>query len=249
MSQHSAAPADAPESHSISQSITLHLLPGILSGAVYFVLRAPLQAAGYPSLMALLAAILIVLIPFELGVLLFLGNKRNRRPSLDGIVLYRNPIPSRQYFVFPPVVAIIGLTVLVLFQRFDASLYDRFFAWLPLLDGGLEGGFSKSALLATHGAAIFLGAIIGPITEELYFRGFLLPRMSRFGSWTVLAHAALFALYHTFTIWLSISRTIFMLPLVYAVRRTNLYVGIIAHILINLIGASSAFLFVLNMPS
>jgi hypothetical protein len=78
------------ESHSIPQSIALHLLPGILIGAVVFTVRGLVVRAGYPTLMALLLAIPVSLIPFELGVLVLIGKRRNGRFSLDGIVHYRD---------------------------------------------------------------------------------------------------------------------------------------------------------------
>jgi hypothetical protein len=37
--------------------------------------------------------------------------------------------------------------------------------------------------------------------EEYYFRGYLLPRLSRFGSLAPVINVALFSLYHFFTPW------------------------------------------------
>jgi membrane protease YdiL (CAAX protease family) len=235
------------ESHSIPQSVALHLLPGILIGAVVFTIRGLVVRAGYPTLMALLLAIPIALIPFELGVLFLMGRRSNGRFSLDGIVYYRDPIPVWQYFVIGPLVAILMFAVLVLLQPLDAFLYNSFFSWIPTLDSGMGGDFSRATLLATYMPAIVFGAILGPITEELYFRGFLLPRMSRFGHSAPLIHALLFALYHTFTIWQFTTRTIMMLPLIYAVRRRNIYVGMIAHIMVNLFSPLLALISILQI--
>jgi uncharacterized protein len=164
-------------------------------------------------------------------------------------VLYRDPILAWKYFVIAPGVAFLALTVLVLFQPWDSFLYRYGFSWIPTLDSGMDGGFSRSTLLVTYLLAILFGAVLGPITEELYFRGFLLPRMAGFGRGTVLVHSLLFALYHTFTIWQFVTRTIMMLPLVFAVRRTNIYIGMIAHVLINLLSPVLALLAILGMPS
>lgn len=74
-----------------------------------------------------------------------------------------------------------------------------------------------------------------PIIEEFYFRGYLLSRMpSKLKGWSALTHSGLFALYHTWTPWLFITRTISVLPLVYIVKwEKNIYIGIIAHCLMN----------------
>jgi hypothetical protein len=58
------------EKHTTVQSIILHLFPGILGGGFYFLIRQPVQELGYPSLFALLLAIIFVLVPVELGYLL-----------------------------------------------------------------------------------------------------------------------------------------------------------------------------------
>jgi uncharacterized protein len=240
---------EIPETHSKLQSIFLHLFPGILTGAVVFSIRGAIQAAGYPTLMSLIVAIPLILIPAELGILYFYGIKRNGRFSLEGIVLYRDRIPTWKYVVVSPMVAFLAFAVLVLFQPWDSFFYRYGFSWIPALDGGMGGGFSRSSLLVTYISAIVFGAFLGPITEELYFRGFLLPRMPGFGRWTVPVHALLFALYHTFTIWQFITRTIMMLPLIFAVRRTNIYVGMIAHVMINLFSPVLALLAIVNMST
>ena len=57
--------------HSLLKSATLHLLPGLLIGGCYFALAPVVKANGFPSVMALLLAGIFVLIPFELGFLIF----------------------------------------------------------------------------------------------------------------------------------------------------------------------------------
>jgi hypothetical protein len=87
--------ADAPEQHSLGQSIVLHLLPGLLV-VVFYMVTAPLALKmGFPSFFALMVAIGMILIPFELGYLLLQGKKRNGTPSLKGIVAFREPGSER----------------------------------------------------------------------------------------------------------------------------------------------------------
>ena len=87
--------------------------------------------------------------------------------------------------------------------------------------------------------------MVGPIVEELYFRGYLLPRMK--GKFGPLVHSFLFAAYHIFTPWMIITRTIGLLPLIYVVKRKNIYVGIIVHILLNSIDVVTGIIFILKM--
>jgi hypothetical protein len=63
----------------------------------------------------------------------------------------------------------------------------------------------------------------------------------------VLWHSLLFAAYHVFTPWMIVTRTIGLLPLVFAVRRKNIYVGIIVHVLINSIDVVMGFSYIAGM--
>ena len=58
----------------------------------------------------------------------------------------------------------------------------------------LQGQYSVLILFAL---ALFLNIL----TEELYFRAWMLPKLSRYGSWGWVINGILFAFYHTFQIW------------------------------------------------
>ena len=235
------------EIHSTTKSIILHLAPGILTGAFYFLVQEPLHRIGYPSLMALICAVIVVLVPVELGYLLYEGKKKNGRFSLQGVVLYRTPIPIWQYFLWGfAVLALMGL-IFTLMKPVNTFLQQNLYAWVPVFESGLEAGYSRGALIWTYGMLLIFGVIIAPTVEELYFRGFLLPRMRYAGKWAPLLHSFLFALYHIWTPWMFITRTVAMLPLIYAVRRRNLNLGIITHILVNLMDVVMGFAFIASM--
>ena len=80
--------------------------------------------------------------------------------------------------------------------------------------------------------------------EEMYFRGYLLPRMNYAGRWVLLLHSFLFGLYHIWTPWMFLTRTMGMLPLAYAVRWRNLNLAIIVHVFINLLDVFTAITFI-----
>jgi uncharacterized protein len=85
------------------------------------------------------------------------------------------------------------------------------------------------------GLALFaVNAVAGPIVEEVYFRGYLLPRISRFGAWAPLINTVLFSIYHFFTPWQNIGRIIGLLPLVYFVWwKRSIHISIAVHVLGN----------------
>ena len=226
------------EKHSIAQSIGLHLLPGILVGAFYYAIAQPIRNLGYPSMAALIIAAIIILIPFELGFLLYQGKKKNGALSLEGIVLFRQRIPLKQYLLWVPV-TFVSLGLIFTSLTPVSSFLESLFSWLPealRFDTGLGGEYSKSVLITTYLLAFFFIVLIAPTVEELYFRGYLLPRMPHLKGWTPILHSALFAFYHTWTPWMVITRTIGLLPLVYLVqRKRNIYLGILIHIFANTI--------------
>ena len=236
--------------HTIGQSIVLHLLPGILTGAFYFAIAQPIRNLGYPSFAAMLLAIIVILIPFELGFLLYQGKKKNGAYSLEGIVLYRQRIPLWQYLVWVPV-TIILMGLIFSSMTPVSNFLETLFAWLPEVlrfDMGLGGEFSKPVLINTYLIGFILVVFIAPTIEELYFRGYLLPRIPRLKGWAPILHSALFALYHTWSPWMAFTRTIGVLPLIYIVqRKRNIYLGIIAHCLINVIDIILGVSFILSL--
>jgi uncharacterized protein len=91
--------------------------------------------------------------------------------------------------------------------------------------------------LLTFGAYLILNGLAGPIVEELYFRGYLLPRLSRFGRKAPLLETLLFTVYHFWQPWLYPAILAAFAALVFPVYRTrNIYVGMWAHCLLNLSG-------------
>jgi membrane protease YdiL (CAAX protease family) len=240
------------EQHSLAKSILLHLLPGVLI-LVFFIITAPLvERMRAPSMLAFLLAITFVLIPFQLGYLLYEGKKRNGKLSLQGIVLYREPMRVWQYVALGlPCLIWLFVIPFVVFPSIDNYLIERFFSWLPdqfffmaQFTENLDQ-YSLSSMLLVGILQLVVGAVPGPLVEELYYRGYLLPRISRLGKWAPLINTVLFSLYHFTSLWQNPSRIIAFLPMVYAVWwKKNVYLGIIVHcalIVFNSLGILALF--------
>ena len=246
---------DEAQEYSTLKSILLHLLPGAIATAV-FVFMAPLASElGYPSITVLYLPMIITVIILELGYLLVQGRKRNGTMSFKGIVNYCKPAAGWQYVAFPILIVIWGIIVTGLVSPVDNLLLTKVFAWLPdwyvLRDlFEIPKTYPRETLLVTAVCAIVLNGIVGPVVEELYFRGHLLPRMSRFGRWAPLINVVLFSLYHFWTPWNFFSRIVLLAPMVYLVWwKRNIYIGMIAHCLLNLIGTTVLFAQLLGQSS
>ncbi len=245
------APSTLPDTpqHSLGLSILLHLAPGILTGFVFFVTAPFVEAMRLPSFLALCFADVAVLVPLILGYLLYHGYKTHGAPSLRGIVLYRSPLPPSQYAMLAPLIFVASAALIVALTPISTWIFDAWFSWVPetyLITPDLSR-FSRATLVVSYLLFFVVIVVAVPIVEELYFRGYLLPRLSHYGRWAPLLHSALFALFHAWTPWLAVARTIGLLPLILIVsRKRNIYVGMIAHMLANSIDVLTGVLFILS---
>jgi len=193
---------------------------------------------GFPSLMALYLAIDFVLIPFELGYLFY--RARTEGVSPGRVVLYREPVPRGQLVGLVLVTLIwASLIAMLLFPPLDEFFIDTFFSWLPDWFFFAEdfAQYSAAALLITWVFGLLANGIAGPVVEELYFRGYLLPRIARLGGWAPVLNTVLFSLYHFFTPWANVGRIVALLPMVYATWwKRNIYLGMAVHVLWNIGG-------------
>lgn len=224
----------------LGRSILLHLAPGALITVFYLALAPLVMRVGYPALLALLLSILFILVPFELGYLWYQSWRHYGRVTFEGVILYRQPIPTWQYLVFVPLLLVWIALCSSLLAPLDRFLASHLFAWMPawtqpLDPAALMASSSRSALVTTFLVGLALSGIAAPLVEELYFRGYLLPRLSRFGLWgATVINILLFSLYHFFSPWQNVTRILALLPLVYLVaRKKNIYLGIATHCILN----------------
>ena len=242
-----AAMDESIEQLSIGQVIILHLLPGAI-GTVVYILSVPIFAnLGYPSITALYLPMILAVILLELGYLFYQGQKKYGQRSLTGVVNYRERVPGWMYVAFPLLILVWGVLVTGLISPLDNLILNKSFGWLPdwytlqnVLD--VKTTYPRETILVTAICALILNGLLGPIVEELYFRGYLLPRISRLGRWAPLLNVALFSLYHFWTPWMFFSRVVLLIPMVYVVKwKKNIYIGMVAHCLLNLIGTIVLF--------
>lgn len=207
---------------------------------MYVATEHVIEGAGYPPIAALLMAVAVAIIPIEIGTLLIA--RRGAKARSETLVPYRERLPWRSAAWLVPVLLLAAVFGSVLLTPVDAALLNHVFGGLPKwfqlpIDASHADAYSRSAWIITLAAYMLLNGLAGPIVEELYFRGWLLPRMERFGRWAPLLNAGLFSLYHFWLPWGFLSRVASVAPYIYAVRwRRNIYLGIAVHVLLNTIG-------------
>jgi uncharacterized protein len=220
--------------------LALFLVPGALTTIAFVVIAPIIEAAGFPPIAALFVAIVLVLIPIELGVLVRAGRGNDQR--IWSVVPYRRSLPIRDWAWLVPALVALAFVGFGLSMAVEPAVIDAVFGWLPgwfvrPVDVDRVTEFSRNAWLLTLAAYLVLNGFIGPIVEELYFRGYLLPRMEWMGRWAPLVNVSLFSLYHFWSPWQIVGRILGFGPTVYAVRwKENVYLGMVVHCTLNTLG-------------
>ena len=192
--------ASGNSQHSLIKSLFLHILPGILV-TLGFILLSPLMTRlGYPPLLGFLLAVLLFDLPFMLGFLFREGKKKNGRFSLQGVLQFNEKLAWGKFFLFFIGVFLVIYLLMMLVTPLNTFLSEKLFSWLPawmfLENQAQYMQFSKAILLFVFSLQLVLTGILLPWVEELYFRGFLLPRISIYGKWAPVISGLFFGLYH-----------------------------------------------------
>ena len=220
--------------HTPLQTVLLHLLPGAAAFAAYVGLVPVARELGLPSVAVLATVGLLVVAPVQLGLLWAHRRRRSDEPAI--MLRARLPLPRLLGWAGLEV-GLAGIAFLAA-TPLKRLLQDSVFAWWPdtwTVRDGTDTGYSDTALVVTAALLLVGTVLVAAVVEELYFRGYLLPRMpQQLGRWAAPAHVALFAAYHLWTPWLIPTRIIAVLPLAYlALRTRDVRVGILAHVLLN----------------
>lgn len=236
------------EQLSPGQAIWMHLLPGAFIMSTFVLLSWLFSGSGMLTMNVFIIAATLALIGGQFGYLYYQGWKRNGRISLEGIVRYREPLPVRTYLWLVPVVLLASIALFIGLSFIDSALFSALFTWWPAAwDLSLDPSTASRTMSLGSVLLMYLAVnLAGPIVEELYFRGYLLPRLERYGRLAPVINGVLFAVYHFWSPWAVISRSIAILPLTYSVyRRKNIMVGILVHCSLNCIGSIPLLLAVL----
>jgi membrane protease YdiL (CAAX protease family) len=234
-------PTYSTDQHPLHKSILLHLLPGLLVTLAFLLLKPQLDPTGYPALLAFLLAALMIDVPLMLGVMLNEGKKLNGRYSLKGVVLYHDRLSWKTFSVVIVGAFIAVYLLIMLVTPISTYLKEGVFSWLPswfFLDEQTQyEPYARGILIVVFLIQLVVTGIILPWVEELYFRGYLLPRLSRFGPWAPLLGGLLFGLYHLWQLYAF--PTVFLLGVVlsYVVWwKKDVRLSISLHVVANVFG-------------
>ena len=248
-------PKHTVKQHSPITSLLLHLVPGFFPLVGIFIFSQPFFANLFgvdirlAPLFGYLMAVFVGLIPVQMGILLYNGKKQHGKLILKGVLRYVEKSSYKQYLIFVPLLLVYNLILFVVVAPLiQPYIVDTLFSWYPkgfnfqllmqrvMADPSSVAGYRGVYILAI--LYILLSCILGPLVEELYFRGYLLPRMQKYASnWAPFINTVLFSVYHFFSPWENLIRIIGFFPVIYLVwRKKDIRFGIFTHIILNSIG-------------
>ena len=236
-----AAAAAPTTKHTLATSVALHLFPGAVL-VTFYLLLAPLgMRVGLPPLLTSCALALIVLAPLEIGHLLLIARRGGGREALRGAVDMPRPMKLWRYIAVTIGLVAVSIAFYALSLPADRWFGGQISGFLPTwydyarLDAyrHLGTGVLASILVLRFAADV----VVVPAAEELYFRGYLLPRIPGPAWLAPFASGALFAVYHFWQPYNWPSIFCLSLPMIVAVwRTTDVRLSIATHVTMNLIG-------------
>lgn len=220
-------------------------IPTVVLSGSYLVLG---HFCKIPHLLLFCILATFILVPIELGFILSASKKEYGVYSLKSAFVGQEKIAFWKALV----IAFIFFGVAGLLSAFAAPVENQIFAGmrssvlqnLPAgfdwTDYGYLTSFSRPLLVLT---CIYYGVfnvIVGPVTEELFFRGYLMSHYEKQGWFTPILIAVLFSLYHFWLPFNNVFRILAFAPVMYvAYRKKNFTISILFHCICNLFSTVS----------
>jgi uncharacterized protein len=222
--------------------ILLIFIPTTLTTLAYL-LVGPLVQDTIPALLLFFLLAILILFPIEIFVVLRGSKREYGRYSLESAFSIHQKQPWWKILLFGVLLwgfaGLMTVTVLPLEGMLFAPAAERFWQALPAYFNWTNiealAQYPRSTLILTCVVLFIFNVFVGPIVEELFFRGYLTARLSRFGGYAPVIVTVLFSLYHLWLPFDNLFRIAAFLPGFYvAWKLKNIYIAMVVHVLSNL---------------
>lgn len=169
--------------HTAFQTILLHLLPGAFQFIIILLLIPLAIRLGFAGAEGFLAGSLsdiIAMVPLQIGLLLFIAKKTTNTYNISALIPFKEKAKLWEYLIFIAVMIAWALCVNAVLSPLENGLRDSLFSFVPDAVALRNMDFSmleRGRLIFVLCFSVLANGIIAPVTEELYFRGYLLPRI------------------------------------------------------------------------
>ncbi len=238
-----------PDHLSVSKLLGLIFIPTTLLTIAY-ILIGQMQNT-IPSILLFFLLAILILFPIELGVVLRASKNRYGSYSLKSAFANQKKMSWWKILIYGVVLfgfaGLMSEIIVPVETMLTAPLADKFTQSIPAYfdwnNMDYLQQYPKNILLITGVVFFVLNVIVGPIVEELFFRGYLTSQLSRFGIWAPVIVTVLFSLYHFWLPFNNLFRIAIFLPAAYfAWKEKNIYISIVFHCLCNLFSTISFLL-------
>lgn len=196
-----------------------------------------------------------ILLPIELGMILSASKKEFGDYSLKSAFVGQEKISIWKIiliaFTFFGVAGLLSAFVAPIENQIWAGVRREVLNNLPVgfdwTNFEFLKSFSKPVLIIMCVYYGIFNVLIAPITEELFFRGYLTSHYEKQNWFTPILIAILFSLYHFWLPFNNVFRILAFAPVAYvAYKKKNIYISIVFHCLCNLFSVISFVLEVLG---
>lgn len=221
--------------------LLLIFTPTFVLSVMYFVLAHFIKI---PNLLLFCIIATFTMVPIELGIILNASKKETGKYSFASAFTGHEKMPLWKSFViafvFFGIAGLLSVTVAPLENYLFSGLRNGLLSHLPT---GFDWtnyeylkAFSKPVLIATCIYYFVFNVFVGPITEELFFRGHLTSHYNKQTAFTPILIAILFSLYHFWLPFNNFFRILVFAPVAYvAYKKKNIYISMLFHCMCNLI--------------
>lgn len=242
---------EATKQFSITKILTLVFFPAIAI-IISYILAIQFRMT-IPPFMSLMIIIFVVLIPIELGIILYISKKENGEFNLKSAFADYKKLSVKEILFTAIIPFVFAATVFTFVAPMEHSImFSTIFRNVPeyfkLADFmNHTGEYSKLIIIISLVLYTIGNGIVGPIVEELYFRGLIMSHIQRFGKWTPLIISVLFSVYHLFSPWENITRIIACFPFIYCVyKKKNIFIGMVVHCSLNMASVIMTIMAIFN---
>lgn len=228
--------------HSIYKSVFLHLFPGVVFTAILFFTCIFITNETIPKALIFYVLALLILVPLFIGIIKINERDKGNAKYFYEYITYLEKIPVWKVLGMVFIAGVWAVIIFVFGKPLNSFFQTHLFYWMGnefnISDYLIyPQNYSKRIRIITWIVGLFSTSLIVPIFEEIYFRGYLLPRIDRYKIFAPIMGTILFCLYHFFTPWMFLVRVIAIMPMIFLVwKYKNIYIGIVCHVLLNLLG-------------
>ncbi|MEZ4841624.1 MAG: CPBP family intramembrane glutamic endopeptidase [Flavobacteriaceae bacterium] len=206
---------------SLFRIVLYHFYPGILL-TIFFIIFTPLAYdKGIPPQIILLGGIPLIIVP-TIYLHLKRAKRRESKEIIKDLFTYNEQLHKNKLILYTLGLIIFAFIIYGITQPLNTILEDKLLYWLPKWYNLTNfQGYSKKIITITLILNLILNGLVAPYFEEIYFRGYLLPRMKSFGKFAPFLSAILFSIYHFWQPQIYLTLIVALIPMIYMTWKTR----------------------------